>query len=62
MINIAIIITITTQNHFLLWSDVFIFGTVHYLGQGISLLINCAKPSLVSDTSISYSPCILYFV
>jgi hypothetical protein len=24
------------------WSDVFIFGTIH-LGQGISILINCAK-------------------
>ena len=42
MINIAIIITITNQNHFLLWSDIFIFGTIHYLGQGISVLINKA--------------------
>jgi hypothetical protein len=39
MINIVIIITITNQNCFLLWSDVFIFGTIH-LGQGISILIN----------------------
>ena len=56
MINIAIIITIANQNCFLLWSDIFIFGTIHYLGQGISLLINCAIPSPVSDTSLSYSP------
>jgi hypothetical protein len=56
MINIAIIITIANQNCFLLWSDVFIFGTIHYLGQGISLLINCAIPSPVFGTSLSYSP------
>ena len=56
MINIAIIITIANQNCFLLWSDIFIFETIHYLGQGISLLINCAIPSPVSDTSLSYSP------
>ena len=56
MINIAIIITIANQNCFLLWSDVFIFGTIHYLGEGISLLINCAIPSPVSDSSLSYSP------
>ena len=37
MINIAIIITIANQNCFLLWSDVFIFGTINYLGHGISL-------------------------
>jgi hypothetical protein len=60
MINIAIIITITNQNRFVLWSDVFIFGTIYYLGQGISVLINCAMPSLVYDTSISYSPCTPY--
>jgi hypothetical protein len=42
MINIAIIITLANQNCFLLWSDVFIFGIIHFLGQGISLLINCA--------------------
>ena len=53
MINRAIIITITNQNHFLLWSDVFIFGTIHYLGQGISVLINCYIPIPVSDTLIS---------
>jgi hypothetical protein len=29
----AIIITITNQNRFLLWSDVFIFGTIYYLAQ-----------------------------
>jgi len=56
MINVAIIITITNQNCFLLCSDVFIFGTIHYLGQGISLLINCAIPSLVSDTHVLRSP------
>ena len=61
MTNIAIIITITNQNRFLLWSDVFIFGTIHYLCQGISVLINCAIPSPVSDISISNSPCTLYF-
>jgi len=61
MTNIAIIITITNQNRFLLWSDIFIFGTIHYLCQGISVLINCAIPSPVSDTSISNSPCTLYF-
>ena len=61
IINIAIIISITNQNRFVLWSDVFIFGTIHYLGQGISVLINCAMPSPVSDISISYSPCTLYF-
>ena len=33
MINIATIITITNQNCFLLWSDVFIFGTIHCLGK-----------------------------
>jgi hypothetical protein len=44
MINIAIIITIANQNCFLLWSDVFIFGAIHYLSQGISPLINCAIP------------------
>ena len=55
MINIAIV-TIANQNCFLLWSDVFIFGTIHYLGQGISLLINCAIPSPVFGTSLSYSP------
>jgi hypothetical protein len=56
MINIATIITITNQNCFLLWSDVFFFGTIHCLGQGISVLINCSIPSLVSDNLISYSP------
>ena len=56
MINIATIITVTNQNCFLLWSDVFIFGTNHCLGQGISVLINCSIPSLVSDNLISYSP------
>ena len=56
MINISIIITIAIQNCFLLWSDVFIFGTIHYLDEGISLLINCAIPSPVSDSSLSYRP------
>jgi hypothetical protein len=56
MIKIATIITITNQNCFLLWSDVFIFGTIHCLGQGISVLINCSIPSLVYDNLISYSP------
>jgi hypothetical protein len=56
MLNIATIITITNQNCFLLWSDVFVFGTIHCLGQGISILINCSIPSLVSDNLISYSP------
>ena len=56
MINKATIITITNQNCFLLWSDVFIFGTIRCLGQGISVLINCSIPSRVSDTLISYSP------
>ena len=55
MINIATIITITNQNCFLLWSDVFIFGTIHCLSQGISVLINCFIPSLASDYLISYS-------
>ena len=32
-INIVIIKTITNQNRFLLWSDVFIFGTIYYLAQ-----------------------------
>jgi hypothetical protein len=45
----------------LLWSDVFIFGTIHYLNQGISVLFNCAIPSPDSNTSISYSPCTVYF-
>jgi hypothetical protein len=61
MINIAILITITNQNRFLLWSDVFIFRIIHYFDQGISVWINCPIPSPVSDTSISYSPCTLYF-
>jgi hypothetical protein len=47
MINIAIIITIANQNCFLLWSDVFIFGTIHYLGQGISLLMVAQGMGLV---------------
>jgi hypothetical protein len=38
MINIATIKTITNQNCFLLWSDVFIFGTIHFLGQGITVI------------------------
>jgi len=59
MINIAIIITITNQNRFLLWSDVFTFGIIHYLSKWISVLINCAIPSPVSDTSIFYKPCTL---
>jgi hypothetical protein len=37
MINIATIKTITNQNCFLLWSDVFIFGTIHCLCQGITV-------------------------
>jgi hypothetical protein len=53
MINIAIIITITNQNRFLLWSDISIFRTIHYLGKGISVLINCVIPTLVSDTLTS---------
>ena len=61
IINIAIIISITNQNRFLIWSDVYIFGTIHYLVQWISVLINCTMPSPVSDISISYSPCTLYF-
>ena len=56
MINIAFIITIIYQNRFLLWSDVVIFRTIHYLGQWISVLNNSAMPSLVYNTSISYSP------
>ena len=56
MINIATIIIITNQNCFLLWSDVFIFGTIQCLGQGILVLINCSISSLVSDNLISYSP------
>jgi hypothetical protein len=59
MINIAFIITIIYQNRFLLWSDVVIFRTIHYLGQWISVLNNSAMPSLVYNTSISYSP-VLY--
>ena len=35
---------------------IFIFGTIYCLGQGISVLINCSIPSLVSDNLISYSP------
>ena len=61
MINIAIIKTITNQNRFLLWSDIFIFETIHYLSHGISVLINCAIPSPISHTLISYSPCTQYF-
>jgi hypothetical protein len=37
MINIATIKTITNQNCFLLWSDVFIFGTILCLGKGITV-------------------------
>ena len=34
----------------------FYFWNRHCLGQGISVLINCSIPSLVSDNLISYSP------
>jgi len=37
MINISTIKTITNQNCFLLWSDVFIFGTIHCFGLGITV-------------------------
>jgi hypothetical protein len=54
MINIATIIAITNQNCFLLWSDGFIFGAIHCLGQGITVLINCSclvKSSFGQDLS-----------
>jgi hypothetical protein len=44
MINIAIIITITNQNRFLPWSELFIFATIHYLDQGISELSILLQP------------------
>jgi hypothetical protein len=57
MINIATIKTITNQNCFLLWSDVFIFGTILCLGDGITVyssIVLC--PVRFSDTLISYRP------